>query len=1081
MKSLGSQYRDLLEDEIQKRNLVRRNPEVPFFSSVTKNVIKDSTSLDPGYWESNLTSPVLFNTAVSNLLRHQKNNIFLEIGPHSTLAGPLRQICSEAGSTCLYVPAMLRNRDCAETLASAFGQLYQQGVPIDFETLVPGGRVLPNLPAYPWAHSASYWYESRVSKEWRFRKFGHHSLLGLLIHNTTAIGPCWRNVLHVEDEPWLYDHKVQNDVVFPFAGYAAMAGEAVRQVTGVEAGYSLRHVMVHTALVLIDSKPVEMITTLRPYRLTDSTDSDWFDFVVSSHSGSTWIKNCEGQVKPRQVGIPGSSKIETYPRKIIPSKWYEVMARIGFVYGSEFQGLTAISSSTTDHVAVGEITNPKTHQEAPYLFHPTAIDLCLQTLLVAMVNGIGRNFAKVAVPTRIEELEISRSSLKMDVKAWKSTGSGALGVDCTADGKTVLRIRGVHLDPMEDEGILTTSDRYAGARLEWCPDFDFLDVSLLFKPPISTAEETILQEEIVLLCMLDSAERLRGLVTEEPHLAKYRNWLERQVRQAEEGSYQLVEDARHYVKFPRADRLEMIKERYSRLSKMPSKAALATGAMRICENCEAIFMGQGNTLDFLMQDDILTEIYNAISFGHGDFVRMLSHAKPDLRILEVGAGTGGTTEMILHDLVDSTGYPAYSLYTFTDISAGFFPQARERFSYASNMEYRVFDISLDPFKQGFEAQSYDLILAPNVVHATPSLQETLLNLQPLLRPHGYLVLTELCAVARTPNYIFGNFSGWWLGEPDGRPDEPYVSVDRWDRELKASGFTGVDTAVYDAEEPYQYCAAIVTQPKPITDGISETRSVTVLCDRPNEGISQRLINDLRQDGFVVYISGLGELPRQGQDIVSTLDLESNFFENISEERFSSFQSVLRHQKSQKILWLTAPSQILCKDPRAAQTIGMSRTIRSELAIPFATLEIDQTETDFSNLVMQVFKKVQSREDTENLTPDREYAVDKGVIKIGRYHPFSFQQELGNEGAVSSGHVKTLEIGKPGLLETLRWMGDSRLGDLEDDQVEIDARAIGLNFKVSREIFDLRIAADKSRTLFSPWELSRLGSIMCLLV
>jgi SAM-dependent methyltransferase len=111
--------------------------------------------------------------------------------------------------------------------------------------------------------------------------------------------------------------------------------------------------------------------------------------------------------------------------------------------------------------------------------------------------------------------------------------------------------------------------------------------------------------------------------------------------------------------------------------------------------------------------------------------------------LEVGAGTGGTTQTFLKDLVDAEGHPTYSLYTFTDISDGFFPMAKQRFSYAPNMEFKVFDISKEPFKQGFEAKTYDLILAANVVHATPVLLDTLRHLRLLLSPTGRLVLTEL--------------------------------------------------------------------------------------------------------------------------------------------------------------------------------------------------------------------------------------------------------------------------------------------------------------------------------------------------
>ena len=138
-----------------------------------------------------------------------------------------------------------------------------------------------------------------------------------------------------------------DDIVFPFAGYVCMAGEAIRQITGVETGYSVRHVVAHTALVLSDSEPVEVVTTLRPHKLTDSTNSDSYDFVISSYTGSTWIKICEGRVKPKEGLIQSSPQCDILPRSISVSRWYEIIARVGLVYGPEFRGIAALSSSTT--------------------------------------------------------------------------------------------------------------------------------------------------------------------------------------------------------------------------------------------------------------------------------------------------------------------------------------------------------------------------------------------------------------------------------------------------------------------------------------------------------------------------------------------------------------------------------------------------------------------------------------------------------------------------------------------------------------------------------------------------------------
>lgn len=1044
MNTVLATYTGLVQAELEAKGITRSQPQIPLYSSVINEVVDDSAVLDPKYWGLNLTSPVRFYSAVSRLLRDQPQNLFLEIGPHSTLAGPLRQICGEARLSCTYVPTMLRFSNSAESLLSAFGQLYQHGIDVDFKALVPAGTVVTDLPAYPWDHAQSFWYESRVSKDWRFRPFGHHAILGQRIPESSSFDPSWRVLIDLEDEPWLLDHKVGEDVVFPFAGYVAMAGEAIRQITGVEAGYSVRHVVAHTALVLAELNAVEVVTTLRRHKLTDSADSDSYDFTVSSYSGTTWIKHCDGRVMPKEDIIPSTSQHEELPRKVRVSRWYEIMARVGLVYGPEFQGITSLTSSATERLAAGEITNSKARQEAPFLFHPAAIDSCLQMVLAAIAQAAGRNFTQLCVPTLIEELDISRSATVMTARAWSSDDGNDVGLDCVSDGKVALRLRGARLTPLEDEKSIVAADRHAGARLEWYPDFDFMDIPPLFTPPVATNEVKRLLEELALLCLLESNDRLQGLHTEQPHFLKFRDWLAREKTRAESGTYPVVEDAASYVKLPRPARLQGIKNRMEILSGTPNIGLVATGIMRICDNAEGLFTGEVDTLDLLMRDNVLTEIYNAVSFGFGDFIHMLSVTKPNLRILEVGAGTGGTTELILRDLARSGGNPAYSTYCYTDISAGFFAQAKERFSYAPNMDYKVFDIAQSPFEQGFAAQSFDIILAPNVVHATASLNETLKNLQPLLRPHGHLVLSEVCAVARAPGYVFGNFSGWWLGEADDRKWEPYVMVDRWDRELKAAGFTGVDTAVYDAEEPFQYCAAIVAQPM-LERSAAEDRSITVLSNQPDEGISLKLINGLKTAGLTVSITKFGEILPADQDVISTLDLESRFFDNITEENYMAFQDLLRHYNDQKLLWLMPHTQVSCQDPCSGQTVGMFRVARAELAIPIHTLEIDPAETDFSELVMKVFQKVRTREDTETIAPDKEYAVDNGVIKIGRYQPFSLEQEVGEKGLTDSGNVKALEIGKPGLLDTLQWVeGSSPV--VGDNQVEVEVRAVGLNFR-----------------------------------
>ncbi|KAG8162941.1 hypothetical protein KVR01_007419 [Diaporthe batatas] len=1059
MHSFVESYVALVEHELGTKGLCRNEPTIPMYSSVHNLVINRAALLCPKYWGENLENPVRFHPAVLNILKDQPHNLFVEIGPHSTLAGPLRQILGEARLPCNYIPAMIRSRNCSKSLLSALGQLFQQGAAVDFKAIIPRGEVVHDLPAYAWDHSQSHWAEPRVSKHWRFRPYGHHALLGQRIPESTAFDPSWRVVLDLEDEPWLADHKVRDDIVFPLAGYVAMAGEAIRQLSGIETGYSVRHVVVHTALLLAESKPVEAVTSLRRRRLTDSADSDAYDFVISSWSGSNWIKNCEGLVRPMEqrltVHADGPRSIDVASdRRTSASKWYEIMARVGLVYGPEFQGITSLSSSTTEKLAAATITNSSARQNAPFPFHPATIDSCLQVVLAAKAQGVSRHLTQLCVPTLIEELDISHSTVEMNARAWSLDDDKDVGLEClSSDGLNVLRLRGAQMTPLEDiRSVTANEDRHAAARLEWYPDFDFMDVPPLFTAPTATNEVKRIIEELALLCILDSYERLQGLSSEQPHFTKFREWLSRQKDIAASGSYPIVENAASYLSLSREQRGAQINQRYESLKSTGVYIVrVAEGIMRIRDNTESLFTGSTDTLDLLMRDNVLTEIYNAVSFGCGDFVHMLAITKPRLRILEVGAGTGGTTEPILRSLASRDGNPAYSLYTFTDISAGFFTQARERFAYAPNMEYKVLDISRSAQTQGFEAGSYDLILAPNVVHATPSLNETLKNLKPLLRPDGHLVLSEVCAVARAPGYVFGNFSGWWLGEADNRKWEPYVMVDRWDEELRSAGFTGVGTAVYDADQPYQYCAAIVSQPATNINAAAESMFLTLLCSKPEEGVSKRLLDGLTMAGYKVNVANLDEVSlfATRHDIISTLEMEARVFDNINEIDFTRFQNMTRNLTDQTVLWLMPPTQVDCEDPRSAQTVGLFRVTRAELGISLNTLEINEREKCFAELVIKVFEKVRTCEDTGNIAPDSEYAVQDGVIKIGRYQPFNLEREVGDNSlqvAQAAGVKQKLAIDKPGLLESLHWVTTNRIEQLGAREVEVEGRAVGLNFK-----------------------------------
>ncbi|KAF5630117.1 polyketide synthase [Fusarium sp. NRRL 52700] len=1040
MLSFSNEYQSLLESELPRHAGDISSTKIDMFSTVTTELV-DTSLRDPSYWVHNLVSPVKFSKAMSSLLESKQACVFLEIGPHSALAGPLKQICSFLSQPFHYVSSQSRGENSSTVFLSALGKLYQHGVTLDITPLFPNTKVISGLPTYSWDHNASYWSESRMSKAWRSREYPQHCLLGSRNFEGSELDPQWRHVLRLEDLPWLMDHMLNQDVVFPFAGYVAMAGEAIRQVTRSPLGtaYRLRHVIAHRALLLSDS--VEVATALRVHRLNDLEDSPWYTFTISSYDGSGWTKHCTGLVSILEKARITSWVPEVLARQVDCSRIYNQLAHVGFVYGPEFRGLVhATASPLEDGLAFGRIVNRTTEGNSPFTLHPATIDAGLQLLLVSQASGLARNIAELVVPTAMEEIEISAGSAVLDAKAWLLHGT-ELCVELDAGGKVALRASGISMKALGEEMPSEVIDVHAASRLNWLPHFDFTNLSALFTPPIVNREEYRLQEELALLCMIETIGKIKSLEPCQPHFAKFRGWLYRQLDLTVAEDYALVSDPQQLLDASQSFRLSKIEDVTSRLLEMPQKS-LTIALRRLFDDMENLFTGKAATLETLLKDNILADIYDVMTFDYSKFLRVLSHSRPTLRILEVGAGTGGTTETILRDLAQDGRLPAYSVYTFTDISAGFFPAAKDRFSYAPNMEFRVLDVSQNPLEQGFEIGTYDLIVAANVLHATPSLHETLSNVRVLLKPDGMLVMTELCNMLRATDFVFSHFSGWWLGELDDRPDRPYVPVSRWDQELKKAGYSGVDVAIYDDEEPYRHCAVMVASKKPSLE--INLNSVTLLARYPQDSPATDISTALETRGWRVRVHGIEDQEPHDENIISCLDLEAAFFEDISQETFTKFQHFAQSLGSASVLWLMPPTQIACSNPKSAPSLGVARTLRSELGSNFYTLEIDSSDDLFGALVIDVFEKIIQDQDNERLEPDKEFVVHDGAICVGRYQPFHITEEALDN--VQNGEVmKTLLVDKPGSLDTMNWTAATMPDTLRDDQVEIKVHSAGLNF------------------------------------
>ncbi|QBQ60372.1 Polyketide synthase PksL [Saccharomonospora xinjiangensis] len=192
--------------------------------------------------------------------------------------------------------------------------------------------------------------------------------------------------------------------------------------------------------------------------------------------------------------------------------------------------------------------------------------------------------------------------------------------------------------------------------------------------------------------------------------------------------------------------------------------------------------GSAEAVSRFYQADPVMEAYNA---ALAEVVRTEAGDGP-VRVLEIGAGTGATTRVVLPALAE-LGERVH--YTYTDLSSTFVRHGRREFGDRPGTEFRVLDIERPPSEQGFGG-GYDVVLATNVLHATRHIETTLGHVKDLLAPGGLLVVNEGVRPAAYLTFVFGLTRGWWLAEDTALrlPAAPVLSASRWLDALTASGF-----------------------------------------------------------------------------------------------------------------------------------------------------------------------------------------------------------------------------------------------------------------------------------------------------
>lgn len=933
--------------------------------------LDEPVKIDSSYWVDNLLSPVLFMQAVERAMSLGPFDGAIEVGPHPALKGPVRDTLQNLEVDMPYTGLLQRNSDAIRSISNALGYLwiYLDNLVIDFDRYesAMGGptsyNFISDLPVYQWNHSQGYWHESNISKNLRQRSHPTHLLLGDLMPESSSHQLTWKGILRPQDLPWVHDHRIQGQTVFPAAGYAVTAMETapflaekspVRLVEiedliihqamvfgndDQESGVEVRSVVSH-----INREDPKCIRAHFTYEACIGTQQIFH--LVASAEISIQI----GEPSPQT--LPATGSLEPYMVDVPTELAYSALKDVGYGYTGPFKALSNLKRKLGKATGSLAVTVPASAKDV-LAVHPAMLDAAFHSIILAFSYPRDGQLWSLHLPTRIQRIRINPSlcgqhwldvgqvqfvASMLDVHETNGASGfkGDVEIHTSKGDYSAVQVEGLHVVPFTPAA--PSDDQRLFYAMHWIDADPNADVPEIYR---AAAEE----KELALILERGSYFYLRQLEHQIPdgHPGRSDKYNAAYLDFASY-THKLVSEGKHrYAKKEWLnDTLEDIVVLTERFSDYPEIKAMHV----VGEQMPRAIRGETTMLEHLMTNGLLGDYYaKAKSVTQGtemlaETVVQIARRYPHGRILEVGAGTGGATREILKRIGDDL-----SAYTFTDVSAGFFNDAQAEFApYEDRMTYSILDLEQDMPTQGFEKFSYDLIVASFVLHATKSIEQTLRRVRSLLKPGGYLVMYEVTNVdIIRGTALFGCLPGWWQGLEEGRTLGACVSESKWDAILRRTGFSGIDTMTPIQDALPLPNSVMVSQA--VDDWVEFIREP--LLARPSLFMGRSVVKDLFIVGgstfrvsrliediikFIgVYCDSitraetLEELDTAKVDQKATVlileDLDHPVFKDITAERWDSLKKLFGSEKA--ILWVTQDRMV--DNPFGNMAVGFARS------------------------------------------------------------------------------------------------------------------------------------------------------------
>jgi NADPH:quinone reductase-like Zn-dependent oxidoreductase/SAM-dependent methyltransferase/acyl carrier protein len=938
-------------------DLTPQSETTPFFSTVTGRQHSGQVC-DAAYWGRGVRQRVEFASAVGTLADFGVD-VWLEIGVHPALVHSIQECLSGRSGKAPVMCSARREREHESMLETAL-DLHRCCVPVNFAAMTPSRRLL-SLPAYAWDKSR-WWHETADWREGRLASGGR----GLLDMRLPRAMPTWIAHLDGRHMAYLKDHRVENLVVFPAAAFIEMVLEA-----GVQ-WFEGRPFVVEDLEI---RKPLILPDPASGVRLELSYDPNERTFSIQSRfeKGAAWSLHVSGSMRGERTETAFASSTWDHSHveglePVEPDGFYQQLSDLGLGYGPEFRPIRELytgAGRSASRVCLSESIATRANE---YPVHPVLFDGALQTFS-AGAAAIEDRKAGLKLPVRFARIlflsspgasSFVRASVRQcsfefvegDLKLYDGAGKACVLVDgFHAISVAEARRSGVFgesrdlvyhiaweqapatlraasqqplpLDRLRDaahralEQVIATRGR---AKLE---------AALAAGDELAAAQLAGgLREMGVADGSISDTESLRVADSMRPVFQRLITGLvKRGLLEKHGAGFQPTPAFANAADSAQSTLRSFISKNSGHLP----EGLLCAGN---CAELGAILRGEKDAVQVLFAGagaDLLDQFYAeglytshwlaAITAAVQEAVRQLPEGR-GLRILEVGAGTGGLASHILGLL--ERGLHSY---TFTDVSPAFFPGATQKLAAFTGVEYKILDLERPGTEQGFEAGTFDFVLGTNVLHAVNDVRAALRHIYDLLAPGGSLVFMDVASPQLWTETVFGLTSGWWrFTDRDLRKYHPLLERAQWETVLREAGFSetaslpglivpqgGEGQIGLFARKPWQECAPIESSTERLAE-IPAEKSWLIFADK--SGLGDRLASRLRAHGLRCRVTYRGSsFAPAGSDAFT---LRAGVFEDWRQ----LLESCTNESPPERLVYLWSLDQAAEKEDGAASLMGI---------------------------------------------------------------------------------------------------------------------------------------------------------------